>query len=95
MPMPYRSHLAQLYVIQGRYADAEPLYRRSLAIRERAFGPDHPKLAQWMDSLLDGMAQAFVELEAQEETRSLNSLANFVERAECPLRMRRRGRNGK
>ena len=27
---------------QGRYAEAEPLYRRALAIREQALGPDHP-----------------------------------------------------
>jgi hypothetical protein len=26
-------------------AEAEPLYRRSLAIRERALGPDHPDVA--------------------------------------------------
>ncbi|MGQ0664910.1 MAG: tetratricopeptide repeat protein [Pseudomonadota bacterium] len=28
---------------QGRHAEAEPLYRRSLAIREKALGPDHPE----------------------------------------------------
>ena len=27
---------------QGRYAEAEPLYQRSLAFREKALGPDHP-----------------------------------------------------
>ena len=27
---------------QGRYAEAEPLYKRSLAISEKALGPDHP-----------------------------------------------------
>ena len=27
---------------QGRYAEAEPLYKRSLAIVEKALGPDHP-----------------------------------------------------
>jgi|SRR5687767_3858741 Tetratricopeptide repeat/SEC-C motif len=36
------SNLAKLYHVQGRYAEAEPLLRRVLAIRERALGPDHP-----------------------------------------------------
>ncbi len=30
---------------QGRYAEAEPLYKRSLAIREKALGPQHPHIA--------------------------------------------------
>jgi CHAT domain-containing protein/Tfp pilus assembly protein PilF len=36
---------------QGRYADAEPLFRRSLAIREKALGPDHPDVAQSLNNL--------------------------------------------
>ena len=30
----------------GRYAEAEPLYRRSLEIREKQLGPDHPDVAR-------------------------------------------------
>src|SRR5579871_1363521 len=33
--------LALIYRVQGSYADAEPLYRRSLTIYEKALGPDH------------------------------------------------------
>ena len=40
------NNLAELYSIQGRYADAEPLYKRSLAIQEKVLGPDHPDVAQ-------------------------------------------------
>ena len=36
------NNLAVLYRAQGRYAEAEPLYKRALAIREKALGPDHP-----------------------------------------------------
>jgi len=32
----------QLYTSQGQYANAEPLYKRSLVIKE---GPDHPDVA--------------------------------------------------
>ena len=34
--------LAGIFLAQGRYAEAEPLYKRALAIRERALGPEHP-----------------------------------------------------
>ncbi len=33
------------YSAQGNYAAAEPLYLRSLAIREKALGPEHPYVA--------------------------------------------------
>jgi len=33
------------------YAEAEPLYKRSLAIREKALGPDHPDVAQSLNNL--------------------------------------------
>lgn len=30
-----------MYVVQDRHAEADPLYQRSQAIREKALGPDH------------------------------------------------------
>ena len=35
------NNLAELYRTQGKYAEAEPLYKRSLAIVEKALGPEH------------------------------------------------------
>jgi hypothetical protein len=35
----------QLYTSQGQYANAEPLYKRSLVIKEKVLGPDHPDVA--------------------------------------------------
>jgi tetratricopeptide (TPR) repeat protein len=40
-----------LYRDQGRYAEAEPLYRRALALREQALGPTHPDVATSLNSL--------------------------------------------
>jgi tetratricopeptide (TPR) repeat protein len=40
------NNLAELYRAQGQYAQAEPLYKRSLAIVEKALGPDHPNVAR-------------------------------------------------
>ena len=38
------NNLALLYKNLGKYAEAEPLYSRALAIREKALGPDHPEV---------------------------------------------------
>jgi tetratricopeptide (TPR) repeat protein len=35
----------------GRYAGAEPLHRRALAIREKALGPEHPDTAESLNNL--------------------------------------------
>ena len=34
----------------GRYAEAEPLYKRALAIREKVLGPEHPDTADSLKS---------------------------------------------
>ena len=47
------NNLASLYKEEARYADAEPLYKRALAIREKALGPDHPDVAQSLNNLAD------------------------------------------
>ena len=39
------NNLAVVYTAQGRYADAEGLYKRALAIKEKALGADHPAVA--------------------------------------------------
>jgi tetratricopeptide (TPR) repeat protein len=40
-----------VYLSQGKYADAEGLYKRSLAIREEKLGRDHPDVAQTLSNL--------------------------------------------
>ncbi len=44
------NNLALLYKAQGRYAEAEPLYKRSLAIDEKALGPEHPAVATSLEN---------------------------------------------
>ena len=44
-------NLAELFRVQGRYADAEPLQKRALAIREKALGAEHPDVAQSLNNL--------------------------------------------
>lgn len=47
------NNLALLYKAQGRYAEAEPLYKRSLAIDEKALGPEHPAVATSLENYAD------------------------------------------
>ena len=45
------NNLAELYRVQGQYAQAEPLYQRSLAILEKTVGPEHPDVATSLNNL--------------------------------------------
>ena len=45
------NNLASLYQAQGRSADAEPLFKRALAITEKSLGPDHPDVATFLNNL--------------------------------------------
>jgi hypothetical protein len=47
---------ALLYQEQGKYAEAEPLFKRALAICEQALGPDHPH-TQTVRHKYDGLLQ--------------------------------------
>ena len=42
---------ARLYTDQGRYAEAEPLLQRALAISEKTRGPEHPDVAVTFSNL--------------------------------------------
>ena len=45
------NNLAVLYRAQGKYAEAEPLYQRALAIYEQQLGQDHPDTASSLNNL--------------------------------------------
>lgn len=49
--VPYLGSLGAVYRRLGRYAEAEPLYKRALAIREKVLGPDHLSVAISLDDL--------------------------------------------
>ena len=46
--------LAEFCVVQGRCAEAKPLYKRALVISERRLGPEHPNVAAKVDRALAG-----------------------------------------
>ncbi len=45
------NELGLVYSAQDKYAEAEPLFRRALAIREKALGPDHADVARTLNNL--------------------------------------------
>ncbi len=45
------NNLAVLYRAQGKYAEAESLLKRALAILEKALGPEHPRVATALNNL--------------------------------------------
>ncbi len=46
-----QNNLAELYRVQGRYADAEPLYHKALALREQHLGEHHPHVGGSLNNL--------------------------------------------
>jgi tetratricopeptide (TPR) repeat protein len=45
------NNLGALYRDQGRDAEAEPLFKRALAIYQKALDPEHPNVATTLDNL--------------------------------------------
>ena len=45
------NNLGVLYQARGKYAEAEPLFKRSLAIREKALGAEHPDVIQSLNNV--------------------------------------------
>jgi len=56
---------------QGQYAQAEPLYKRSLAILKTALGPGHPDVA----TSLENIARLYPKTKRNEEAELLQPRA--------------------
>ncbi|MBV8063160.1 MAG: CHAT domain-containing protein, partial [Nevskia sp.] len=60
------NNLAVLYRVKGDYAQAEPLYRRSLEIREKALGPLHPETIGTLTTLAASLDRESKIIESEE-----------------------------
>ncbi len=65
------NNLAALYHAQVQYAEAELLHKRSLAISEKALGPDHPDVA----TSLENLAALYRATKRDEEAKTLEQRA--------------------
>ncbi len=63
------------YLAQGYFAQAEPLFKRSIAIEEKALGPDSPKLV----SSLKNLAALYKETDREQEAEPLEERAAAIE----------------
>jgi tetratricopeptide (TPR) repeat protein len=68
-------NLAAVYRAQARHREADPLYRKVIAIRESALGPRHPSLA----APLDGLALTCQGLDRLAEAEELATRAMQIE----------------
>jgi tetratricopeptide (TPR) repeat protein len=76
------NNLAEIYYQQGKYAEAEPLYVRSLAISEQTFGPTYPnteKVRDKLETLRNENARIRTAQGSHVEAADLDSLAAFYE----------------
>jgi tetratricopeptide (TPR) repeat protein len=71
------NNLAKLYYAQGQYAQAEPLYRRALAIKEKALGPEHPNVA----TTLANYADLLRKLDRTAEAETMEARAKAIRAA--------------
>lgn len=68
------NNLAALYRAQGKYAEAEPLYKRALAIREKVLGPEHPAVA----TSLENYAALLPKMDRQAEAEEFEARARAI-----------------
>jgi tetratricopeptide (TPR) repeat protein len=69
------NNLAIIYKAQGQYAQAEPFFRRVLAIREKSLGPNHPDVA----TALRNLAQLYRATKRIAEAEQLEERAARIE----------------
>ena len=68
------NNLATLYGDQGKYTEAEPLYKRALKIQENTLGKDHPDVA----TLLENIAELYKKIGKEEEAKKLAERAKII-----------------
>ncbi len=73
-PAASLNNLALLYKAQGHYAEAEPLYKRSLAILDKALGPEHPNVA----ASLENYAALLRETEREHKAEEMEARAKAI-----------------
>src|SRR5262249_36931015 len=87
--------LARLYDKRGKPAEAEPLARRSLEIREKALGPDHPIVASSLDTLAEVLCHLGRHDQAEPLARRSPAIREKDPRRDPPERADSLGPRGK
>jgi len=69
------NNLGQIFLLQHRFADAEPLFRRALDIREARLGKEHPDVATTLNDYASLLRSTNRKSEAKEMTARANRIA--------------------
>jgi tetratricopeptide (TPR) repeat protein len=69
------NNLARFYREQGNYVESEKLYKQSLALREKAFGHNHPSVA----ASLRNYADLLRKMNRNQEAEALDQQAAAIE----------------
>jgi tetratricopeptide (TPR) repeat protein len=78
-------NLAEVYRLQERYAEAEPLFRKATEGQLRALGADHRRTLE----ALEGLVATLIELQRFQEARALGEkLLKHYERLFGPANAR-------
>ena len=73
------NNLAALYGSEGKYGEAEPLYRRLLTILEKTPGREHPNVATVLESysaLLRKMGREDKAVEQEARASAIRAIGN-------------------
>ncbi|GEM_PF-920097 len=68
------TNLATSYLASGKYAEANTLFQKALAIDTKALGDDHPYLAK----ILDGLASTSIKLDQNEQAELYRKQAQAI-----------------
>ncbi len=68
------NNLAFLYETQGNYAEAEPLFKRALAMREKVLGPTHPDVA----TTLEDYAELLRKTKRKKDAKKMTARAKAI-----------------
>ncbi len=75
LPLPRLvNNLGQVFLLQHRYADAEPLFRRALEIREARLGKQHPDVATTLNDYASLLRKTNRKSQAQEMSVRANPI---------------------
>jgi tetratricopeptide (TPR) repeat protein len=65
-----------LYYSQGRYAEAEPLYKQALEMAKKALGPEHPHVATGLENYAELLRKTNREDEAIKLEKEAQAIRN-------------------
>ncbi len=85
------SYLAECVSAQDNQAEAESLFKRALAIREKTLGPDHPDVAASLESyatLLRKTHRASEAITMEKRARVIKSRSDREDLRSCPKLVR-------